>query len=669
MLNFPEIAKLLSISIVILGLLFCTSPLSTGDEIDLSPPLANQAARNHRTVSHDAGLLVLATAWDEATSDQRFDDALVIIADIRRLSPGFPRIPATVVSTSLSRTAPLEAVTVVRISSPSSSVELLRHSSYTHTVAMEATMTVCYDIGPLFAGLGSRAGFSLIVDRSALSFDGDAGGAGLGIFAFANGTSFAALLERWRLEVAETRYHPGPALVQLLRVGRLEPFRVGVSGSVIQAQFHRWASASKIVHSLLLRAPVITYPAVFRNDTKRAKLCEWINEAPDQPRMIIYNDTSRETKALRSRHEVCSALGSDGCSHFSLDWWAQPPSLQSAAAFLRLPSASSTPIPLAARHINNLTYGVIMFAYSQDRAARQKYVLTNVATAWGVKATNPGMPIALFINGHVGQGIAPFDRVVAMPDSVLLPGRQWWSRTMSLNATPWDLTIMIDSDRIVCGDLTPLFRLLLDWDMVGTSAGSGGGYPGQYDNGVLGYKRGPSFDALHRTWLAIQRRVDQAGDDQHTLSRAFREHPGYRAAIVSPAWQVKLFPARLAAQRKHKTADHDLTVYFSLVVHGDANVLASWTATEEGRRAACANLNKDSRPRIFVMDEAARSRLWGIAFNQSACDELTGGLCDHPEIDWNPPPMAVSFLEYVAKHRRRRRLKLKNRIDRLEIQR
>lgn len=207
----------------------------------------------------------------------------------------------------------------------------------------------------------------------------------------------------------------------------------------------------------------------------------------------------------------------------------------------------------------------------------------------------------------------------------------------------------------------PLFRLLLEWDLVGASAGYGGGFPGTYDNGMLGYRRGPRFDALLASWAAIQRRIDQVGDDQHTLSRALREHPGFRTALVGPSWHVKLFPASLSARRrKDATAagvgpppgggDHTRSVMTTLVVHGQARLMAAWVGPEEDRRALCRFLNRRRRPRVFVLDATVSPPQWAIAYSQRECDALTGGLCDHPEVDWARPPEAQPFIEYVSRH-------------------
>jgi len=282
-----------------------------------------------------------------------------------------------------------------------------------------------------------------------------------------------------------------------------------------------------------------------------------------------------------------------------------------------------------------------MFAYSSNLDALHGYVAANAAAARGIKASSPGMPVTLMANGQLGKTIAPFDSIVTIPDSLLLPGRQWWSRTMSLNATPYDMSLMIDSDRVVCGDLMPLFRILLEWDMVGASAGFAGGFPGNYDNGVLGYKRGDAFNSLLATWLRIQRAMDQGGDDQHTLSRAFREHPEFRPAIVSPAWHVKYAPLR-----RNLKAD----LFHTLVVHGAVVVYANVSATEGERQGLCEWLNADLRPRVLVRPRGASLERVEFAFSQVECDAFTGGVCNHPEISWPPPPVAISFLEYVKQH-------------------
>lgn len=195
---------------------------------------------------------------------------------------------------------------------------------------------------------------------------------------------------------------------------------------------------------------------------------------------MLHNRSSGATFPEFDREAVCRACHPSHCE--SELWESTPSSIVSLATFLRLPSASPSPVPVAERTINGLTFGVLLFAYSQNASALPAYLADNAIVAEGIRAESPALPITMFTNSDrtLAASSGPWDNVISIPDELVLPGRQWWSRTMSLNSTPYDLSIMIDSGMGVCGDVMQLFSLMIadGWDMLGASGGAAGGPSG-----------------------------------------------------------------------------------------------------------------------------------------------------------------------------------------------
>lgn len=207
---------------------------------------------------------------------------------------------------------------------------------------------------------------------------------------------------------------------------------------------------------------------------------------------------------------------------------------------------------------------------------------------------------------------------------------QWWTRILHMNSTPYDYTLAIDSDRVACHDISVVFELLKDYDMLEVSAGI---LPA-FDNGVIAYKKGPRFDELLANWKHYQIKRGQFGNDQPALGDALDKTVGFSSGILPPTWQVKYIPA---AGEKWGAAKMSRT----LVLHGNAMILAG---------TACQGIMQASdRPRIIAYN-AGKTPAYQAMFSQAECEAFLENQCAHAEIDWEFNYKALPRTEYLKRY-------------------
>jgi hypothetical protein len=117
-----------------------------------------------------------------------------------------------------------------------------------------------------------------------------------------------------------------------------------------------------------------------------------------------------------------------------------------------------------------------------------------------------------------------------------------------LSKSPYLYTIQLDSDRTVYGDISPIFRLLQYYDLLGVSAGI---LPA-FDNGVMAWAKRPMIDTSWERWKEELSKTGPTLNDQPPLARAFDALPGIRVGALSPIYQGKFIPAQASSGDKRK---------------------------------------------------------------------------------------------------------------------
>ena len=230
--------------------------------------------------------------------------------------------------------------------------------------------------------------------------------------------------------------------------------------------------------------------------------------------------------------------------------------------------------------------GVVYFGYHEDANRSLQYVEAISRSAKKLSETNAGLNISVITNAVISplqSAALGFASIVHIKEDHIYPGRQWWTRILYFNATPYDYTLAIDSDRMVCADISAVFAYLDSYDILGVSAGI---LPA-LDNGVLAYKKGWKFNRLISTWMHYQMRLGQFGNDQPSLGIAIDRLPMLISGILPPTWQAKFIPAQGQTWRSTNASR-------TLVLHGSVKIVAG---------GACPEIMKeDEAPRVIAHD-------------------------------------------------------------------
>ena len=281
--------------------------------------------------------------------------------------------------------------------------------------------------------------------------------------------------------------------------------------------------------------------------------------------------------------------------------------------------------------------GVLYFAYHKDYEHAERILVRARDSINSVRRYNPCMNVTVATNippplGSV-RDIWGVDHVIPIADVDITEsphdalGRQWWTRTVYLSKSPYLYTIQLDSDRTVCGDISPIFQLLQYYDFLGVSAGI---LPA-FDNGVMAWAKRPTLDTLWERWKEELSKTGPTLNDQPPLARAIDALPGIRVGALSPIYQGKLIPAQGELWGQAKASR-------TLVLHGEAKIVA-------GGADYCESMNKNAtRPRIFLKNYKAEYKL---VFSQEECNNHLRNTCDFPEIDWELDFKVMARTTYI----------------------
>lgn len=296
---------------------------------------------------------------------------------------------------------------------------------------------------------------------------------------------------------------------------------------------------------------------------------------------------------------------------------------------------------------SGMSVGALYFAYHSDPVRALKYVAAVSRSAASLKRHDPGIPVAVLTNAinPSSQDFAAIDIFLPIQDEDILEGsaskkgRQWWTRTLYLNATPFDVTIQIDSDRTICSSIASVFRFITGYDMLHVSVGT---LP-SFDNGVMIYRKGARFQVLLDIWLQVLERNGKVGDDQAPLADAIMEankQIDFRSGVLPPTFQAKHAPA-VGEGWRTPTAMH------TLVLKGDVKIVA-------GDQSLCDLLAQDApQMRIAVYNSSAPpGQRHKVALSQEECNAMLHGRCRTKEMHWNAAfEQVLEVTDYKTKSR------------------
>ncbi|KAI8112051.1 hypothetical protein M9434_003375 [Picochlorum sp. BPE23] len=271
--------------------------------------------------------------------------------------------------------------------------------------------------------------------------------------------------------------------------------------------------------------------------------------------------------------------------------------------------------------------GVVYFGYSNDISLVQGYLETIIRSSKGIRQYSPSLPIMLFTNFNYSG--AEFDHIYIIPDDLVLPGRQWWTRISLLAMTKFEETISIDSDRVICNPIESVFQYLSEYDMLGVSVGI---LPG-LDNGVMVYRKSAKFSHLVELWKEEQLKIGKDADDQQSLAKAIDRLTDFKVGVLDQSWQMKYIPVR--GQNWRNT-----TMRRSLVIHNPVKIAAS---------AKCPDQSNSSVTRIY-MGNIFNETKWKIGFSLHECNQYLNDTCFHPELDWGQQSQVIERGEYLSKY-------------------
>jgi hypothetical protein len=176
-----------------------------------------------------------------------------------------------------------------------------------------------------------------------------------------------------------------------------------------------------------------------------------------------------------------------------------------------------------------------------------------------VQSSNPGLPVAVATDypqdvaniGGLAQVIPVERHILGKPD---YPGHGFFSKVAHMYKSPFDLTLFLDYDTYVLGDLSDIFTILEQghFDMamaheVGQMGGVVDGIPEAFrqpNTGVLAFRRCETVARVMQDWWAIMQAWDNDWADQFALRHVLWSHAELRYAILPCEWNLRfIFPA------------------------------------------------------------------------------------------------------------------------------
>lgn len=171
-----------------------------------------------------------------------------------------------------------------------------------------------------------------------------------------------------------------------------------------------------------------------------------------------------------------------------------------------------------------------------------------IDSAHSVKQVMPDHPVTLFTDDPVAVQTppAPFDDAVLLPDVT----RSCLDKMRALRLTPYERTLMLDTDTYVCESVAGIFEALQRFDVAVAYAPNRYPYPAEGcpdafpepNTGVIGYRRTDAvwafLDDWPRTYEDQATRAQKPHHDQHAFREALYRSE-LRFLILPPEYNVR----------------------------------------------------------------------------------------------------------------------------------
>ena len=303
--------------------------------------------------------------------------------------------------------------------------------------------------------------------------------------------------------------------------------------------------------------------------------------------------------------------------------------------------------------------------YHPNATKAFSYLQSIYGAVRSLKRFNPNVPVTVFSNANVTrqQLLAHnVDSLYLLNDVPISPtGREWWTRMKHLNHSPYDFTLQIDSDRTVCGDISPIFRYLREYDILQSSAGV---LP-SFDNGVIAYRKGDGFNRVMELWEHYQTRDGNKwyGSDQFTFAKAIHKMKNIiSCGELPPEWHAKVMPILKKGKNEWLTN----RFFISRVLTSEVKI------TTGSREHKCLILNgknpnlrrvlvydgKNNKDKIFYSRDECENYFMDLAQNDKEEDIalIAKNRCFHHEVMWNStfekPIPRGDYVEMVRLHKK-----------------
>jgi hypothetical protein len=215
-------------------------------------------------------------------------------------------------------------------------------------------------------------------------------------------------------------------------------------------------------------------------------------------------------------------------------------------------------------------------------ATGERYVREALESARSAREHMPNVPIAMFTDRPELAG-PPVDIVLTIDN----PRRDFAEKIPPLTRSPFEKTLFLDTDTLVCGNCEELFDMLDRFELLVAHDPWRADYNFEtlppcfptMNTGVIAYRKTPAFEALVRDWL-----------DTHFARFAHMEpndQPAFRHALYHSNLRFLVLPG-----------EYNLRLYHPCFVGGHAAVKIVHDRNPFAARIVRA-LNRYPRPRVF----------------------------------------------------------------------
>jgi hypothetical protein len=170
-------------------------------------------------------------------------------------------------------------------------------------------------------------------------------------------------------------------------------------------------------------------------------------------------------------------------------------------------------------------------------ATGARFIKEAIASAESAREHMPSIPIALFTDQSCEAGMFDYIEKVESPEYYVT------DKIRPLRSTPFQKTLFLDTDTIVCRDFSEIFTLLDRFELAAVPDVRGGWYPSEcnrvfpeFNTGVIAYRKTEAVLDTFRNWEAIYE--SQLNSDIQPP----HDQPSFRDAVYRSPVQFVMLP-------------------------------------------------------------------------------------------------------------------------------